>query len=212
MPKLDWVPIVDRVLDVADRALDRVRKTPRKRLDVVPPSKAPPDPFAPVARPAPAPPSATPAAAAAKASDVPEPVSPAPPTSAPLGDPSIAAQVYGRRTCMWSGRAQRLLLDLGAEVRFCDLDAPEHRPDEVRLVRETKQPEQPWVYVRGSFVGGFRALDELARLGKLEELLLPPGERPVERKRRVRIEAPAPPGEHHAPAEATPPAKPSEPG
>lgn len=178
MAKLDWVPMVDRMLDVADRALDRVRKTPRRRLDAVPPSKVNPDPFAPTPAPAPAP---------AKVEA---------PVERPLGEPSFAAQIYGRRTCMWSGRAQRLLIDLGAEPRFYDLDDPEQRHLETKLVRETKQPELPWVYVRGEFVGGYRELDELARLGKLEELLLPPEQRAAEKKRRVRIEAPPKPGAH----------------
>lgn len=190
MAKLDWVPVVDRFLDVADRALDRVRKTPRRRLDAVPPSKVNPDPFAPAPPPVP-----TPAKVEA-------------PVEKPLGESAIAAQIYGRRTCMWSGRSQRLLIDLGSEPSFYDLDDPEHRHLETRLVRETKQPELPWIYVRGEFIGGYRALDELARLGKLEELLLPPEQRAAEKKRRVRIEAPPKPGEHHAP----PSPEPSAPG
>jgi glutaredoxin len=135
MAKLDWVPVVDRMLDVADRALDRVRKTPRRRLDAVPPSKVNPDPFAPA-------PVAAPVAAKAVA-----------PVETPLGEVAIAAQIYGRRTCMWSGRSQRLLIDLGTEPSFYDLDDPEHRHLESRLVRETKQPELPWIYVRGEFIG-----------------------------------------------------------
>lgn len=174
---------VDRLVTRADHALDRVRKKPRKRLDVVPEPIEAPDPFTKPAEPA--------AAAPAAAKAAPK----TPLQEAPLGDPSVAAQIFGRRTDMWSGRAVRLFQDLGIEARFIDLDQPEHLGVEMKLVRDTKQYEVPWVYLRGEFLGGFNALDELHRLGKLEERTLPPGERQAPRKSRVRIEAPPVPSE-----------------
>ncbi len=39
---------------------------------------------------------------------------------------------------------------------------------EGRLIPETKQNTQPWMFLRGEFIGGFNALDEVYRLGQLE--------------------------------------------
>ena len=65
---------------------------------------------------------------------------------------------------------------------------------EPRLVRETKQYQTPWVYLRGEFVGGYNALDELQRLGQLEDRTLPPEERGKSRS-RIRLEVPKRPPE-----------------
>lgn len=177
MPPLGYriFDAVDRLAAQADVILDRVRKKPRRRLGEVPEPIEAPDPFT------------TAAAPAEEAAPTPEEV--------PLGDVGIAAQVYGKRTDMWSGRANRLLAEHGVDARFIDLDDPEQRTFEMRLVRDTKQYELPWVFLRGEFLGGFHALDELARLGQLEERVLPPGDRAAARKRRVKIVAPAPPAE-----------------
>ncbi len=187
---------VDALVAKADRALDKVRKTPRKRLDVVPEPIEAPDPFVKAA--------ADPAAeariataqgerAAAAAEKVAAALAPPPPQEVPLGDPALPAQIYGKRTDMWSGRAVRLFHDLGIDARFINIEDPEHIGLEMKLVRDTKQYEVPWVFLRGEFIGGYNALDEIQRLGKLEERTLPPGERPAQRKSRVRIEAaPAP--------------------
>jgi glutaredoxin len=166
---------VDRLAARADVILDRVRKKPRRRLGAVPEPIEAPDPFTTADVPA--------------AEEVPTP------EEVPLGDVSIAAQVYGKRTDMWSGRANRLLAEHGVDARFIDLDDPDQRTFEMRLVRDTKQYELPWVFLRGEFIGGYNALDELTRLGQLEERVLPPGDRPAARKRRVKIVTPAPPTE-----------------
>ena len=166
MPKFDWVVAVDRALVVTDKVLDRLRKEPRKRLDAVPTPPAPPDPFV-----------EKPAAAAA------------PPTEKPLGDPGLVAQIYGKRTCMWSGRVQRIFQDLGMPARFIELDDPDQLGVESRLVKETKRYETPYVYVRGEYVGGFQAVDELLRLGELETRALPADQRAAATKRsRIRLQ------------------------
>src|SRR5262245_53922671 len=109
-----------RVLDVvfeamalSERLLARVRKTSGRKLESVPDPIEPKDPFA------------KPPADSAKRGITDE---------QPIGDPSLAAQVYGRRGCLWSGRAVRLLTDRGIEHRFIDLDAPEHATLEPRVV------------------------------------------------------------------------------
>lgn len=113
------------------------------------------------------------------------------PTEAPLGDPSVGVQIYGRRTCMWSGRALRLAQDRDFDHRFVDLDEPGKEHLETSLVRETKQTTTPYVFVRGAFVGDYKALDELDRVGQLELLLLSDDER-REREARtgIRLEVP----------------------
>ncbi len=84
------------------------------------------------------------------------------------GDATIAVQVYGKRSCPWSGRAVRLLEDRDIEHVFVELDDSENASIPGRLVAETKQNSVPYIFVRGEFVGGFNALDELDRLGQLE--------------------------------------------
>ena len=137
---------VDRLASRADHLLDRVRKTPRKRLDTVPEPIEAPDPFTK--------PEVVKAGAA--------------PTEAPLGDPAIPAQVYGRRTDDRSGRAVRTLRDRGVDAVFVNLDDPDHLLLEKRLVRDTKQYAMPWVYVRGAFVGGYDEIERMARAGELD--------------------------------------------
>lgn len=165
MPKVDWVDAVDRFATTVDKAMDRFRKTPRRRLLDVPTPPPAPDPF--------------------RAAEAPE----EPRAEAPLGDPGLPAQIYGRRSCMWSGRAVKVFQELGIPAKFHDIDDPESRALEGRLVKETKQYETPWVYLRGDYVGGFNAIDELNRLGQLEARTLPPEERDAAVARsRIRIE------------------------
>ena len=95
---------------------------------------------------------------------------PRPPAAAPptLGDSNKPAQIFGRDTCPWTGRARALLEREGANFEFIDLDAPEFASLDVWLVTETKQNTNPYIFLRGRFIGGFNALDEVVRLGQLE--------------------------------------------
>ena len=94
-----------------------------------------------------------------------------------MGDPGIKAQIFGRRSCPWSGRAVTLFESSKVDYDFVDLDDPEFEQLENKLIEETKHNTVPWIYLRGEFVGGFHALDEIARLGQLELRLMTPAER-----------------------------------
>lgn len=98
-------------------------------------------------------------------------------TEGALGDPTVKAQIYGKRSCPWSGRAITLLERHKVDFDFVDLDEPEHEPKSTRLVLETKQNTVPYIYLRGYFIGGFNALSEIDRLGQLEVALMTAEER-----------------------------------
>ncbi len=99
-----------------------------------------------------------------------------------LGNPELSAQIYGRTSCPWTGRAITLLEKRKVDYDYVDLDDDELASRfETRLVAETKQNTVPYVFVRGDFIGGFNALDELERLGQLEVALLPAAERGAQR-------------------------------
>jgi glutaredoxin len=119
-------------------------------------------------------PSATPAARPAAPAPAPVAVKP-PPVG--LGDPQRPVQVFGRESCPWSGRVVALLESNRIEHTYFDLDG--YGSDSVlrELKLETKQDTVPYVYVRGRFIGGYNALDELHRLGQLEYLTLSDAER-----------------------------------
>lgn len=85
-----------------------------------------------------------------------------------LGDPEIAAQIYGRKSCAWSGRAITLLNDSKVDYDFIDLDDSENGHFEGKLVADTKQSSVPYLYLRGEFIGGFNELSEVVRLGQLD--------------------------------------------
>jgi glutaredoxin len=89
-----------------------------------------------------------------------------------LGDPTIKAQIYGKKSCPWSGRAITLLERHKVDFDFVDLEEPEHEAKLAPLALETKQNTVPYVYLRGRFVGGFNALSEIERLGQLEVALM----------------------------------------
>jgi glutaredoxin len=89
-----------------------------------------------------------------------------------LGDPSIKAQIYGKKSCPWSGRAITLLERHKVDFDFVDLEEPEHEAKLAPLALETKQNTVPYVYLRGKFVGGFNALSEIERLGQLDVALM----------------------------------------
>jgi glutaredoxin len=106
---------------------------------------------------------------------VPRPAAVAPPTG--LGDASRPVQVFGRKSCPWSGRVLALLESNRVEHSYFDLDAYGGESVLRELKLETKQDTVPYVYMRGRFIGGYNALDEIYRLGQLEYLTLPESER-----------------------------------
>ncbi|MSP62623.1 MAG: glutaredoxin [Myxococcales bacterium] len=85
----------------------------------------------------------------------------------PPADPNLFAQVFGRRSDVWTNRATDLLDRVRQPYRFVDLDAREHSALTAELIRETRHHQTPYVFVRGVFVGGFAELDERERLGQL---------------------------------------------
>lgn len=104
------------------------------------------------------------------------------PVAAPVkregfGDPSIKAQVFGRKSCPWTGRAITILEKHKVDFDNTDLDDPEYENQIVGLRNETKQQTTPWIYLRGQFVGGYNALAEIERLGQLEFALMTAEER-----------------------------------
>jgi glutaredoxin len=109
-----------------------------------------------------------------RASAVRAPIEPPP---AGLGDPGRAAQVFGRASCPWSGRVVALLQSARVQYAYFDLDG--YGSDTVvrELKLETKQDTVPYVYIRGRFIGGYNALDEIYRLGQLEYLILSEADR-----------------------------------
>lgn len=109
------------------------------------------------------------------ASPQPRPAVKPPPVG--LGDPGRPAQVFGRRSCPWSGRVLALLESNRIEHSYFDLDTYGGESVLRELKLETKQDTVPYVYVRGRFIGGYNALDEIHRLGQLEYLVLSDDER-----------------------------------
>src|SRR5262249_40473611 len=111
----------------------------------------------------------------------------------PIGDPSVPLLVYGRRTCLWSGRVLRLAQDRDIEPVFVALDRPGLEHLERQLVSGTKHNSSPWVYLRGTFVGGYGSLEGIDRMGQLDVMLLPVDEREARAKASgMRIQLPPP--------------------
>ncbi|NUP07737.1 MAG: hypothetical protein HOW73_16945 [Polyangiaceae bacterium] len=142
--KTSWIDRIDRALDKGDRFLDRFRKAPRRRLEVVPHPPPSPDPFSP------------------QTVD-----GPSTPLEKPLGDEGLPAQIYGRRTCDKSALTMNLFREASLVPRMIDLDDPDNREFEPRLIRETKRYDTPYVYVRGTYIGGFEEVAKLAKSGQL---------------------------------------------
>lgn len=157
------------------------------------------------------------------ASPRPAPPAPAPPVapvdvatskdaarSRGFGDPAIKAQIFGKRSCPWTGRAISLLERHKVDFDFVDLEEPEHEAKLAPLSIETRQNTVPYVYLRGNFVGGFNALSEIERLGQLEVALMSREElaRAPAHVRAIEI-VPRPNTDEVAPAEASPPPDPS---
>lgn len=94
-----------------------------------------------------------------------------------FGDPSLKAQIFGKKSCPWTGRAITLLERHKVDFDYVDLEEPEHEGKLVPLSVETKQHTVPFIYLRGTFVGGFNALSEIERLGQLEVAMMTAEER-----------------------------------
>ena len=94
-----------------------------------------------------------------------------------FGDDSIKAQIFGKKSCPWSGRAITLLEKHKIDYDFVDLEEPEHEAKATGLAVETKQNTVPYIYLRGHFIGGFNALSEVERLGQLEVAMMTAEER-----------------------------------
>lgn len=103
----------------------------------------------------------------------PEPTPAPPPAPSPheIGDKSIPVQVFGRMSCPFTQRALRLLENRDIEHVYTELAQPGGYALAPRLMAATGQRSVPYVYVRGQFVGGFDGLDEIERLGQLDELI-----------------------------------------
>ena len=112
-------------------------------------------------------------AAAAAPTPAPKPVGDA----NALGNAGIKAQIYGKKSDPWTGRAITVLERNKVDFDNIDLEEPEHEPKLLRLVNETKQHTVPYVFLRGQFIGGFNALAEIERLGQLEYALMSADER-----------------------------------
>ncbi|MEZ4402127.1 MAG: glutaredoxin [Kofleriaceae bacterium] len=111
--------------------------------------------------------------AAAMAAATPAPA----PKSDALGNAEIKAQIYGKTSCPWTGRAMTVLEKHKVDYDFVDLEEPEHEHLTIRLSAETKQATVPYVYLRGQFIGGYNALAEVERLGQLEQAMMSAAER-----------------------------------
>jgi len=92
---------------------------------------------------------------------------------APVPAPAAAVQIFGSEHDQWTGRCKILFEQRGVSFELCDLDDARHAGERERLAASTRHNVLPYVFVRGQFIGGWNELDELDRLGKLDELLDP---------------------------------------
>jgi glutaredoxin len=122
-----------------------------------------------------------------------------------FGDANLKAQIFGKKSCPWTGRAITLLEKYKLDYDYLDLEEPEHEAKLTPLANETRQHTVPYVYLRGQFIGGFNALAEIERLGQLEFAMMTAEERAAlpEHQRSVVI-SPRPNTDEVAPAEADP--------
>jgi glutaredoxin len=122
-----------------------------------------------------------------------------------FGDPSIKAQIFGKKSCPWSGRAITLLERNKVDYDWVDLEEPEHEDKLTKLSLETRQNTVPYVYLRGQFIGGFNALSEVDRLGQLEVALMSAEEKAAAPAHLKLVEIVARPNtDEVAPADADP--------
>lgn len=155
-------------LDAIDMAARYAERASERKRSAAPPKEVPAEPEAT---------STTPDAPA-----TPEPE---------LGDPEIPVQIYGRMSCPFTQRALRLLETRDIEHVYTELARPGGYALVPRLTRETGQRTVPYVYLRGRFVGGYDALDEIERLGQLDEMIKTDTEREASAgSRRVQIRIP----------------------
>src|SRR5205807_9274611 len=87
--------------------------------------------------------------------------------------PPSSAQIFGSDADQWTGRCKILFEQRGVAFEFVDVDDPRQAGVRERLAGQTRRSVLPYVFVRGQFIGGWNELDELDRLGKLDELLDP---------------------------------------
>jgi glutaredoxin len=122
-----------------------------------------------------------------------------------FGNPELKAQIFGKKSCPWTGRAITLLERHKLDYDYIDLEEPEHESKLLPLSNETKQHTVPFVYLRGHFIGGYNALAEVERLGQLEIALMTKDERDrlPEHQRNVVI-VPRPNTDEVAPADEMP--------
>jgi glutaredoxin len=145
------------------------------------------------------------AEAARKAAAAPTPVAKKPDVKQGFGNAELKAQIYGKKSCPWTGRAITLLERHKLDYDYIDLEEPEHENKLLGLSNETKQHTVPFIYLRGHFIGGFNALAEIERLGQLELALMTKEERAKlpEHQRNVEI-VPRPNTDEVVPVEETP--------
>jgi glutaredoxin len=121
-----------------------------------------------------------------------------------LGNPGLPAQIYGKNSCAWTGRAITVLEKHKVDYDYLDLEQPENEKYLPLLATETHQNTVPYVFLRGKFIGGYNALAEVERLGQLEVALMTPQEREKAPAHLRMIEIVARPNtDEVAPAEAT---------
>jgi glutaredoxin len=121
-----------------------------------------------------------------------------------FGNAAVKAQIYGKKSCPWTGRAITLLERHKVDFDYLDLEEPEHEGKAVGLANETHQHTVPYVYLRGQFIGGFNALAEIERLGQLDFALMTAEERAnVPAHQRVEVVS-RPNTDEAVPAEADP--------
>jgi glutaredoxin len=122
-----------------------------------------------------------------------------------FGDPSVKAQIFGKKSCPWTGRAITLLERHKVDFDYVDLEEPEHEAKATPLALETKQNTVPFIYLRGQFIGGFNALSEVDRLGQLEVAMMTAEERAKAPPHLRSVEiVPRPNTDEVAPADADP--------
>src|SRR5215207_9386753 len=87
---------------------------------------------------------ATAAEAKRKAVAAPTPVAKKHDPKVGFGDPELKAQIFGKKSCPWTGRAITLLERQKLDYDYIDLEEPEHENKLAPLASETKQHTVPF--------------------------------------------------------------------